>query len=106
MARTAELNGYNLEPNPARSAAIVKWIEDHLPGAADLGQAEHWCGLRPATPSNVPLIGRTRVDNLFLNTGHGTLGWTLACGSGQALSDIVTGRQPRPDFPFLLDKGR
>ena len=90
----------------ARSAAIVKWIEDHLPGAADLGQAEHWCGLRPATPSNVPLIGRTRVDNLFLNTGHGTLGWTLACGSGQALSDIVTGRQPRPDFPFLLDKGR
>ncbi|WP_153161211.1 D-amino acid dehydrogenase [Zoogloea sp. 1C4] len=106
VAGTAELNGYNLEPNPARSAAIVKWIEDHLPGAADLGQAEHWCGLRPATPSNVPLIGRTRVDNLFLNTGHGTLGWTLACGSGQAISDIVTGRQPRPDFPFLLDKGR
>ncbi len=106
VAGTAELNGYNLDPNPARSASIIKWIEDHLPGAADLGKAQHWCGLRPATPSNVPLIGRTRAENLFLNTGHGTLGWTLACGSGRALSDIVTGRQPQPDFPFLLGKSR
>jgi D-amino-acid dehydrogenase len=100
VAGTAELNGYNLSPDPARSAAIVAWLEDHLPGVADVAQAEHWCGLRPATPSNVPLIGHTRINNLYLNTGHGTLGWTLACGSGRAIADIMTGRVPEPAFPF------
>ena len=100
VAGTAELNGFDLGPNPERSAGIVHWLEEHLPGVTDIERAEHWCGLRPATPSNVPLIGRTRVDNLYLNTGHGTLGWTLACGSGHALADIVTGRKPEPDFPF------
>jgi len=101
VAGTAELVGYDLSPNPARGAAIMDWLEDHLPGVADLSRAEHWCGLRPATPSNVPLIGQTRIANLYLNTGHGTLGWTLACGSGKAISDIVTGQGPKPDFPFL-----
>jgi D-amino-acid dehydrogenase len=57
--------------------------------------------LRPATPSNVPLIGRTRYRNLFLNTGHGTLGWTLACGSGKAVADLIGGRRPDVEFPFL-----
>ena len=56
--------------------------------------------MRPATPSNVPLIGRTRLANLFLNTGHGTLGWTLAAGSGRALADLVSGRRPEVDFTF------
>lgn len=102
VAGTAELNGFDLSPNPARSASIVKWLDEHLPGVADLDRAEHWCGLRPATPSNVPLIGRTRIDNLYLNTGHGTLGWTLACGSGRALADIVTGQKPEPTFPFRI----
>ncbi|WP_374486679.1 D-amino acid dehydrogenase [Zoogloea sp.] len=101
VAGTAELNGYNLEADPARSAGIVKWLDEHLPGVADASQAEHWCGLRPTTPGNVPLIGPSRVGRLFFNTGHGTLGWTLACGSGQAIADIVTGRPPEPDFPFL-----
>ena len=59
-----------------------------------------WAGLRPATPSNVPLVGRTRLANLFLDTGHGTLGWTMACGSGRALADIVAGRNPEVDFEF------
>ena len=68
---------------------------------SDLSQVEHWCGLRPATPSNVPLIGPGGIDRLYLNTGHGTLGWTLACGSGRAIADIVTGRPPEPAFPFL-----
>ena len=104
VAGTAELNGFDLKPNPARSANIVRWLEERLPGAADLSRAEHWCGLRPATPGNVPLIGRTHIDNLFLNTGHGTLGWTLACGSGHAISDIVTEHRPEPEFPFLLQK--
>jgi D-amino-acid dehydrogenase len=62
---------------------------------------ENWTGLRPATPSNVPLIGRTRLKNLFLNTGHGTLGWTLACGSGSALADLISGREPQVAFPFV-----
>lgn len=102
VAGTAELNGFDLAPNPPRSASIEAWLESHLPGAVDLSRAEHWCGLRPATPGNVPLIGQTRVDNLYLNTGHGTLGWTLACGSGHALADIMTGQHPKPDFPFLI----
>lgn len=100
VAGTAELNGFDLSPNPARSANIVKWLENHLPGATDLSQAEHWCGLRPATPSNLPHIGRSAINNLFINAGHGTLGWTLACGSAKALADILDGRQPEPDFPF------
>jgi D-amino-acid dehydrogenase len=57
--------------------------------------------LRPATPSNLPLIGHSGIDKLYLNTGHGTLGWTLACGSGRAIADIVTGTQPEAAFPFL-----
>ena len=101
VAGTAELNGFDLSPNPGRSAALVRWLEERFPGAADLGQVEHWCGLRPATPSNVPLIGPGGIDRLYLNTGHGTLGWTLACGAGRAIADIVTGRQPEPVFPFL-----
>jgi D-amino-acid dehydrogenase len=56
--------------------------------------------LRPATPGNVPLIGRTRYSNLYLNTGHGTLGWTHACGSGRAIADIVSGKKPEVDFRF------
>src|SRR5256885_443516 len=70
-------------------------------GAGDTGRAQFWSGLRPATPSNVPLIGRSPIANLFLNTGHGTLGWTHACGSGMALADLVSGRQPAVDFDFL-----
>ena len=101
VAGTAELNGYNLEPDPARSAAIVQWLDEHLPGVADARRAEHWCGLRPTTPGNVPLIGPARTGRLFFNTGHGTLGWTLACGSAQVIADIITGKQPEPDFPFL-----
>jgi D-amino-acid dehydrogenase len=101
VAGTAELDGYNLEADPARRAAIVRWLDEYLPGVADASQAEHWCGLRPTTPGNVPLIGPARTGRLFFNTGHGTLGWTLACGSGQAIADIISGRQPEPDFPFL-----
>ena len=60
-----------------------------------------WAGLRPATPNNVPIIGRSRFPNLYLNTGHGTLGWTLAAGSACALADLVAGRRPEVDFEFL-----
>lgn len=100
IAGTAELNGFNLELDPARCESLLDWVEDLFPGAADLNKPTFWAGLRPAMPSNVPVIGRSRLANLFYNTGHGTLGWTLACGSAQALTDIIDKRPPEVDFPF------
>ena len=100
VAGTAEMDGYNTEVNAVRCEAIARRAFDLFPGAGHPARAEFWTGLRPATPSNVPCVGRTRYPNLFLNTGHGTLGWTLACGSGQAIADIVGGRVPKPDFRF------
>lgn len=99
-AGTAELNGYDTSINKMRCAAILRRVEDLFPALAGTADVKYWAGLRPATPSNVPLIGRTRYANLYLNTGHGTLGWTLAAGSGQALADLVSGRQPEVEFPF------
>jgi D-amino-acid dehydrogenase len=100
-AGTAELTGYDTSLNHARCNAILSRIEQLFPGAGDYAGASRWAGLRPMTPSNVPLIGHTRYRNLFLNTGHGTLGWTLACGSGQAVADLIGGRRPDVEFPFL-----
>jgi D-amino-acid dehydrogenase len=99
-AGTAELSGYDTSINKKRCEAIVKRLRELFPALARAGTAEFWAGLRPATPSNVPVIGRTRFENLFLNTGHGTLGWTLAAGSGRALADLVAGRRPDVDFAF------
>lgn len=101
IAGTAELNGFDLSPNPRRSGALIEWFEAHFPGLADFGAVEHWCGLRPATPSNLPHVGRGALPGLWLNTGHGTLGWTLSCGSADCLAQLLTGRRPRLDFPFL-----
>jgi D-amino-acid dehydrogenase len=98
-AGTAELTGYDTSINARRCDAILRRIRTLFPRIAP-GEVTTWAGLRPATPSNVPVIGRTRLANLFLNTGHGTLGWTLACGSGRALADIVSGRRPDVDFRF------
>jgi D-amino-acid dehydrogenase len=101
VAGTAEMDGYNTDVNDVRCEAIVRRAFDLFPGAGRPERAEYWTGLRPATPSNVPCVGRTRYPNLFLNTGHGTLGWTMACGSGRAIADIVSGRAPEPDFRFM-----
>ena len=100
IAGTAELNGYNMQLNPVRCQAILRRTLELLPGAGDAARAQFWTGLRPATPSNVPYIGGSRYPNLYLNTGHGTLGWTHACGSGRAIADIVSGRRPEIDFAF------
>lgn len=100
VAGTAELAGYDTTLNRARCEAILKRVFELLPEAGDRGRAELWTGLRPALPGNVPAIGRSRYRNLYLNTGHGTLGWTLACGSGHCLADIVSGRRPGVAFPF------
>lgn len=104
IAGTAELNGYSTGLNEVRCRALLRRTEALFPGAGDMARAELWTGLRPATPSNVPCIGATRYPNLFLNTGHGTLGWTHSCGSGKALADIVSGRQPEIDFAFCGEK--
>jgi len=99
-AGTAELAGYDTSLSVPRCDAILSRIGQLFPGVGDYAAAARWAGLRPATPSNVPLIGRTRYRNLYLNTGHGTLGWTLACGSGRAAADLIGGRRPAVDFPF------
>ncbi len=104
VAGTAEFTGYDLGINRTRCEAILKRAQHLFPGAFDPRLAEFWTGLRPATPGNVPLIGRTSIANLYLNSGHGTLGWTLACGSGRALADIVSGRTPQVQFDFLRDE--
>ena len=101
VAGTAELSGYDLELNPVRCEALTKRATAWFGAAIDPARAEYWTGLRPATPSNVPLIGRTRYPNLYLNVGHGTLGWTMAAGSGNAIAEIVSGRKPDIDFAFL-----
>lgn len=100
VAGTAELNGYDRDLNRVRCEAIVRRVEQLFPGAGHLDQATFWSGLRPATPSNVPLIGQSKVPNLFLNTGHGTLGWTHACGSGKSVARIVSGLKPEVAFAF------
>lgn len=99
-AGTAELAGYDARVNAVRCAAITRRLRELFPGLGAITTVDNWAGLRPATPDNVPRIGRSRLPNLYLNTGHGTLGWTLACGSGKALADLVSGRRPEVAFQF------
>lgn len=101
IAGTAELNGYNTDLNPVRCQAITRRTLQLFPDAVDATQVQYWTGLRPATPSNIPYIGRTKLSNLYLNTGHGTLGWTHSCGSGQAIADLIAGQRPALDFAFV-----
>ncbi len=102
IAGTAELAGYNTELNMVRCEALVKRARELFPGAADYDNPKYWTGLRPATPSNCPLIGRTaKFKNLYLNTGHGTLGWTEGCGSSRALADLMSGKKPSIEYDFL-----
>lgn len=100
IAGTAELAGFDTSANQVRCAAILRRARQIFPRIEPAGAVEYWAGLRPATPSNVPVIGRGRPGNLYYNTGHGTLGWTLACGSGQAIADIIGGKPPCIEFPF------
>ena len=100
IAGTAELNGYNLALNSVRCQSIIRRTLELFPGVSNPELASYWVGLRPSTPGNLPYIGRSRVANLYLNTGHGTLGWTHACGSGRALAQILSGQKPEVDFEF------
>jgi D-amino-acid dehydrogenase len=100
VAGTCEINGYSRELNTARCEAITRRTRELFPDACDYESPTYWAGLRPLTPSNVPYIGKTKYSNLFLNTGHGTLGWTMGAGSGRAIAEIVSGRVPEVDFKF------
>jgi D-amino-acid dehydrogenase len=91
----AELAGFDLSLNPKRRATLEMITGDLYPEGGDLTQAEFWTGLRPATPDGTPIVGATRYRNLFLNTGHGTLGWTMACGSGRYLADLLQKKRPQ-----------
>ena len=90
----AEVAGFDLHLNPKRRATLEMVVNDLFAGAGDLSSASFWTGLRPMTPDGTPIIGKTPYSGLWLNTGHGTLGWTMACGSGKLLADLISGKRP------------
>ena len=98
---TAEVSGFDRTLRVARKATLDQSVGDLFPGAGDLARSSFWCGLRPMTPDGPPIIGGTKFRNLYLNTGHGTLGWTMACGSGRVLADLLSGRKPETDLSEL-----
>ncbi len=101
VAGTAEIAGYSGRLGPHATDTVKYVIGDLFPKGGDLAQAEGWTGLRPMTPDGTPVMGGTQYENLFLNTGHGTLGWTMACGSGRAVADLVVGNAPDISFDGL-----
>ena len=98
---TAEISGFDLRLHQSRRDTLEHSVGDLFPGAGDLAKATFWCGLRPMTPDGTPIIGKSKYDNLYLNTGHGTLGWTMSCGSGRVLADLISGRTPEIDTSEL-----
>jgi D-amino-acid dehydrogenase len=97
VAGTAEFAGYDTSINAVRCAAIERRAMALFPQLEPAGAIEPWAGLRPATPGNVPFVGPTPLRNLFVSSGHGTLGWTMACGSGRLLADLVSGKRTEID---------
>jgi D-amino-acid dehydrogenase len=98
---TAEVSGYALAVNESRKATLNHSVGDLFPGGGDMSRATYWTGLRPMTPDGTPIIGGTRYPNLWLNTGHGTLGWTMACGSARITADLLSGTTPDIDVSDL-----
>ncbi|WP_175918918.1 D-amino acid dehydrogenase [Burkholderia pyrrocinia] len=90
----AEIVGFDKNLRATRRETLEMCVNDLFPGGGDTSKATFWTGLRPMTPDGTPIVGRTPVSNLFLNTGHGTLGWTMSCGSGQLLADLISGKKP------------
>ncbi len=98
---TAELGGYSLKLHDARRRTLEHVLADLFPRGGDPARAEFWCGLRPMTPDGTPVVGATRLPKLFLATGHGTLGWTMAAGTGRVMADVISGRAPEIDMNGL-----
>jgi D-amino-acid dehydrogenase len=104
---TAELAGYSMALREPRRETLVHVVTDLFPGGGDVAKAEFWCGLRPMTPDGTPIIGPTRYSNLLLATGHGTLGWTMAAGTGRVIADLVSGKKPEVELDGLtIDRYR
>ena len=105
VAGTAELAGWDTTVNPVRVEPLVRNARELFPHASTYQTLNAWAGLRPTTPDSVPILGKTPYDNLFLNAGHGTLGWTMACGSAKVIADLISGRTPEIDMSGLgLDR--
>ncbi|WP_018410862.1 D-amino acid dehydrogenase [Methyloversatilis thermotolerans] len=104
VAGMAELGGMTVTVEADRVDLLKRLVREWLPDIGDFDQAEAWSGLRPCTPGNVPLIGPSRLRGLWYNTGHGSLGWTLACGSARLLSELMAGRDAAIDFPALTGR--
>lgn len=108
VAGTIELGGFDLSLDTplaqARCRMLADRIEQVLPGVCDTTAPNYWTGLRPATPTNIPFIGRTKVNKLWVNAGHGTLGWTHGAGSGKALAELIHGERPAMAFGFHGDE--
>ncbi len=98
---TAGLSGFDLSLDPARRRTLEFVVSDLFPQGGDVSRAEFWCGLRPMTPDGTPILGGTAIDNLFLSTGHGTLGWTMAAGTGRVMADLISERKPQIDMEGL-----
>jgi D-amino-acid dehydrogenase len=102
LAATAEFAGFDRSHRPRNFSRLMATAQELFPAGGDYGQAEYWAGLRPMTPSSVPILGRAKYENFFLNVGHGHVGWTMSCGSGKFVADLVTGRRPEIDPEGLL----
>jgi D-amino-acid dehydrogenase len=102
LACKAEFAGYDRSHKPQDFKMLRTVGEELFPGVAEFDKAEYWAGLRPMTPTSVPILGRARYDNLYLDCGHGHVGWTMACGSGRFVADIIAGRKPEIDTDGLL----
>jgi D-amino-acid dehydrogenase len=98
---TAQLSGFDLKLNDKRRATLEFVVKDLFPRGGDVSKAEFWTGLRPMTPDGTPIVGGTRYPNLYLSTGHGTLGWTMAAGTGRVMADLVSGRKPEIEVDDL-----
>ena len=104
---TAEISGFDLTLRQSRRGPLEHSARDLFGNGACFSEASFWCGLRPMTPDGPPVIGGTSIPGLYLNTGHGTLGWTMACGSGQLIADLISGQLPEisPEC-FKVDRYR
>lgn len=105
VAATAEFSGYDKSHRPEDFRGMLRSVRELFPTAGDYHRPEYWAGLRPMTPSTVPILGRTRYENLYLDTGHGHIGWTMACGSGKITADLIAGREPEIDLEGLVHTG-
>jgi D-amino-acid dehydrogenase len=98
VTATAEFAGFDTSHRPSDYTHMLKSIRELFPDAANYDKPDYWAGLRPMTPEGTPIFGRGRFDNLYFNTGHGHIGWTMSCGSGRITADLIAGRKPAIDL--------